>query len=216
MEIRSYRDREHAGRVLALLIGRDYKEGVVMAIPNGGVAVGIEISRRLGFGFALLVVRKLHVPWNRESGFGAITPDGAFCINDELVRELGLKRSDILKITGEELNEIVARVKKYRADLPDITGRTVFLVDDGLASGYTMIAAIQMARKLKAGKIIVAVPTASASAAEKITAVADGLICPNVREGSYFAVADAYENWYDLTDDEVEKRLGNAGFPGGK
>lgn len=199
-----YKDRVEAGQVLASAIEEKYgSEIVVAAIPNGGVIVGIEIAKRLSACFTLIIVRKLHIPWNREAGFGAIASDGTMILNDTLVPVLGLSAEEIKMIAAEELEEIRRREARYQMKKPVLLNRTVVVVDDGLASGFTMLSAVHALRKSGPKKVIVAVPTASADAVQRVRQFADDVLCPNVRTGFMFAVADAYENWYDVEDEEV-------------
>jgi len=159
--------------------------------------------------FHLLIVRKIPVPYNPEAGFGAITLDGTIILNEPLVLRLGLTEAAIRKQATKVLAQMRDRMKKYGLESPsfDLQGRTAILVDDGLASGFTMIAAIQSIRKYSPTRIIVAVPTAPRSSVERVAPLVDEIICPNVRDTLYFAVADAYQNWYDLDFLEVQQIL---------
>ncbi|MGQ9514290.1 MAG: phosphoribosyltransferase [Thermoproteota archaeon] len=205
-----FKDRLHAAEILAGRI-REYLEidaGVgtqILAVPSGGVPIGCIIARRLNVAFDIIVVRKIQIPWNTEAGFGAVTLDGSIILNEELVKSLGLTKETIEQATIETRDIVLRRVQKFRGDrpFPNLEGMKVVIVDDGLASGYTMLAAINYVRKRSPKKVIVAVPTASRSAVDLLLDEVDVLICLNVREGPVFAVADAYLNWYDLTDEEV-------------
>ncbi len=205
-----FTDRTHAGLVVARMLtewrGRS-DEAAVLAIPAGGVPVGLAIARALGLPFDMLFIRKLHFPDNPESGFGAVSEHGEVLLNERLARLLD--RKTIERQIAIEKEALEARIRRLRRLHPalDLTGRTAIITDDGLASGFTMLAAIAEARARGATSIIVAVPTASRQAAEKVAAAADALFVANLRSGQWFAVAEAYTAWRDLTLEEVERML---------
>jgi len=206
-----FQDRRHAGRMLADLIRRNVplESALILAIPAGGVPVAYEISRRLGIPMDVIIVRKIQVPWDPEAGFGALSWDGELILNDELVKYLGLTEDEVEESIKKTRKIIQARVKLFRGDrpMPEIADKTAILVDDGLATGYTMLAAIRSVKKRKPKRIVVAVPTASANAAELISREVNDVLCPNIRSGPIYAVADAYREWRDLTDEEVVEIL---------
>jgi putative phosphoribosyl transferase len=209
-----FRDRLQAGKLLAEKL-REYsgKENVILlALPAGGVPVGYVVAKELGILMDLMVVRKVQIPWNTEAGFGAVTWDGEAVLNQPLVRQLGLKREVIEESISETRRIIQERLRKFRGDkpMPDLRGKVVILVDDGLASGFTMLAAARSSRRRQPKKTVVAVPTASMGAIKLLTPEVDEIVCLNIRSGPVFAVADAYKNWYDLTDEEVTKILERA------
>lgn len=201
-----YKDREEAGRVLAERL-KPFAESdpIVLAIPNGGVAVGIPVVKALGCPLRLIVVRKMKIPGNPEAGFGSVASDGTVLLNEPLVQRLGLTEDVIVRQTEEALRSIRERLDLYGpvARFPDLERRTVILVDDGLASGLTMEAAVRVVKGHDPGSVIVAVPTASMSAQRRLSPLVDRLICPHISRLSVFAVADAYRHWRDLEDDEV-------------
>jgi predicted phosphoribosyltransferase len=206
-----FADRHDAGRQLGMFLPglRDLRDPLVLAIPAGGVPVGIEVARALGAPFFPAVVRKIRIPGTTESGFGAVTWDGQVLINEPLRDALGLKEAEVKRAvaaTRENVRERLARFAGNR-DMPPLRGRTVILCDDGLASGFTMLAAVRAIRPGEPARIIVAVPTASASSANLVAREADTVICLNIRSGHTFAVADAYREWYDLDDSEVLAEL---------
>jgi putative phosphoribosyl transferase len=208
-----FRDRHDAGRQLGAFIRTlpAIPSPLILAIPAGGVPVGREVAAAVGAPFSLAVVRKIRIPGTTESGFGAVTWDGQVLINERLRAALGLTESEVeLAVfeTRENVNERLARFTMGRP-VPEMAGRTIILTDDGLASGFTMLAAIRSVRTRNPARILVAVPTASASSAELVAGYADQLICLNIRSGRSFAVADAYEEWYDLGDQEVLGELGS-------
>lgn len=162
------------------------------------------ISKELDWPLDLVIVRKLQIPYNPEAGFGAVTMSGRVILNRELVAALGLTEEDIEAAKEKALE---AGRSRQRALLGDrerqpLEGRTVVLVDDGLASGYTMLAAIAQVKDAGPARLVVAVPTGADSTVQMVAREADLLICLNVRRGP-FAVADAYRHWYDLTEEEA-------------
>ncbi|MFW9891346.1 MAG: phosphoribosyltransferase [Candidatus Thorarchaeota archaeon] len=209
----SYEDRTEAGRVLAReLESIDFKtRPIVLAIPNGGVPVGVEISKSLNADLDAIIVRKLQVPGNPEAGFGALTSHGSLLLNESLVRSIGLNQRQIDLVVKQTQDQIARRKADYRGLVGIIqpSNRDVILVDDGLASGYTMKAAIESVRTLAPNRIIVAVPTSSGSASDLIASEVDYLICPRIESGFIFAVASAYKKWYDVSDSEVVEILEN-------
>ncbi len=211
-----YETRFHAGRVLAEKLKDELylKNAVILAIPNGGVPVAKEISDILKIPFDILIIRKIKIPWNTEAGFGSITRDGEIILNKGLVMALGLTEDQIKKQAEKTMKEIKDRISLYKSDekFLDLTDKDVILVDDGLASGFTMIAAINSIKKRSISKIIVAVPTASGSSVDKVGPLIDDLICPDIRRTRYFAVASAYKHWYDLNENEVLELLNNSKF----
>ena len=205
-----YRDREDAGKVLAsrLLAYRD-QDVIVLAIPNGGVPVGRVIAKELRAGLYLMIVRKLQIPYNPEAGFGAVTSDGFLLLNHPLVESLGLTEKVIRKQKEKALESIRSRQEFFgkRAELPAMEDRTVILVDDGLASGFTMEAAVKSVKNRGAKSIIITVPTSSY---RRLESRVEKIICPDLSRVRIFAVANAYENWYDLNENEVLRLLENA------
>lgn len=206
-----YPNRFGAGQV----IGEKLQEQIfrssplILAIPNGGLAVALPIARVLNADLDLLIVRKLQIPYNPEAGFGAITSLGTVILNQSLVDRIGLTEAEIQQVIQKTQGQIDQRKIAYEGlvGLFSPEDRIVVLVDDGLASGYTMLAAIQSIQQLSPQKIIVAVPTASASAIAKVKSIADDVICPHVGTGYVFAVANAYKNWYDVSEEEVIEQL---------
>ena len=208
-------DRHDAGRQLGAFLKTlpALRDPLVLAIPAGGVPIGREVAGALGAPLSLAIVRKIRIPGTTESGFGAVTWDGQVLINEELRAALALPETEVdraIADTRENVNERVDRFTGGQA-MPSPAGKTVILTDDGLASGFTMLAAVQSIRRKKPARIIVAVPTASAPAARLVSGQVDQLVCLNIRSSRMFAVADAYEQWYDLDDREVLEEL--AGVP---
>lgn len=205
-----FKDRIEAGWMLAEKLEKyKGKDVIVLSIPAGGVPVGYAIAKKLSLTMDIIVVRKLPVPSDPEAGFGAIAMDGTIILNESMVNRIGITKAQIEMIASRRLKEIQLRMEKFRGEreFPELKKKTAILVDDGLASGYTMLAAIHSIRTHEPSGIVVAVPTASKSAIETILPNVDEMVCLNIRSGVVFAVADAYVNWYDLGDDEVVKYL---------
>lgn len=201
-----FEDRVHAGHLLAKkLKGRVDSKAIVLAIPAGGIPVGYMVAKELKLTLDVAIVRKLHIPWNKEAGFGAIGWDGTIAFNEPLLRRLRLSKEDVERCVAEEMEEINRRLKMFRGErpFPELKGRTVVLVDDGLASGYSMLVAAKLVRNQGPSEVIVAVPTSSLSALALISPYVDEIVCLNVRDELIYAVADAYKLWYDLSDEEV-------------
>ena len=206
-----FRDRFQAGNFLAQKL-REYrgkKNVIVLAVPAGGVPVGYVVAKELGVPMDVVIVRKIQIPWNTEAGFGAVTWDGETVLNEPLVEQLDLTKEEIAESILKTKRNIQDRLRLFRQDkpMPQLRDKIVIFVDDGLASGFTMLAAARSARKSMPKNIVVAVPTASLGAIELLLPEADKIICLNIRSGPSFAVADAYENWYDLTEEEVLKDI---------
>jgi putative phosphoribosyl transferase len=198
-----FKDRKDAGQKLAVVL-QTYKEQdpLVFAIPRGGVELGYEISKVLDADFSLLICRKLPFPLNPESGFGAMAEDGSLYINE--LAAASVSHKEIEQIIAQQSLEIKRRIQTLRGGrpLPSIKGRSVILVDDGIAMGSTMHVAVELCRKEGAKRIIVAVPVAGRQTIEKFSQMADDVV---VLESpvNFYAVAQVYENWYDVSDEEV-------------
>jgi predicted phosphoribosyltransferase len=181
----------------------------VLAIPAGGVQVAFVAAKRLKLPLDLVITRKIHVPWNKEAGFGAILWDGMVFLNEPLVASLGLTKEDIDRCVTEEKEVIRRRLEMFRGNrpFPDLKNKTAIIIDDGLASGFSMLTTVEAIKRSGVKEIIVAVPTAPISAIKLNVPHADKIVCLNIRSGPFFAVADAYKTWYDLEDEDVAKIL---------
>jgi putative phosphoribosyl transferase len=211
--LHSYEDRTEAGQILALELKsiQTRTRPMVLAIPNGGIPVGVEIAKSLDAELDAIIVRKLQVPGNPEAGFGALTSQGLVVLNERLVRSIGLNQRQIDMVVKQTQDQIERRKADYRGlvGIVDPSKKDVILVDDGIASGYTMMAAIESIRNLSPTSITVAAPTSSRSAADLISEEIRNLICPRIESGFIFAVANAYKKWYDVPDSEVIEILEN-------
>jgi len=198
-----FEDRTDAGQKLARALEkyRD-EETLVLAIPKGGVEVGYQVAKYLNSDFSMIISRKLPYPDNPEAGFGAMAEDGSTFIIDYAAR--GLSPDTIARIIKEQNQEIKRRITTLRGGkpLPEIAGKTVILVDDGIAMGSTMQAAILLCKNKKAKRIVVASPVAGRSTAADITEIVDEVVI--LEKPVFFrAVAQVYANWYDVPDEEV-------------
>ncbi|MBA7649974.1 hypothetical protein ES703_57773 [subsurface metagenome] len=206
----NFDDRRDAGRRLAAEL-HEYKDQsvIVLAIPNGGVPVALEVAGALNTGLDLIICRKIPLPLNPEAGFGAIADNGTVILNEEMVKRFGLSRQQIENEASRVKAEIKRRSILYRGDRPLLMarGKTVIIIDDGLASGFTMVAAVTSVRYRRPKEIVVAVPVASAVALKQVEKVADKVVTGTIGFMPRFAVADFYRHWYDVSDDEVIRYL---------
>ena len=201
-----FRDRSHAGEILAdMLKPHCDPKSIVMAIPAGGIPVGSVVADKLKLSLDVAVVSKITLPWNTEAGYGAVAFDGTVRLNQALLQRLGLNKEEIQKGINRTTNKVSSRVVGLRGScpFPDLKGRGVILVDDGVASGFTMKVAIEALQRVGAERVTVAVPTAHTESAQSVLKTADDVFCPNLRRGWQFAVASAYEKWSDVTEQEV-------------
>lgn len=198
-----FKDRKDAGERLARSLEKyKGKDAIILAIPRGGVEVGFEAAKYLNLDFSILISRKLPFPDNPEAGFGAAAEDGSIFVFEHAKR--WLTAEDIERIIDEQKKEIKRRVAVLRKNetVPGIKGRTVILVDDGIAMGSTMRAAIMFCKNRSAGRIVVAVPVSAQQAEDEFRALADEVVI--LEKPPFFsAVAQVYKNWYDVADEEV-------------
>jgi len=203
-------DRDHGGEILAKML-KDHTGGdaIVMAIPAGGVPVAKVMAERLNLPLYPAVVSKITLPWNTEAGYGAVAFDGTVRLNDNLVARFGLTKEQIQEGIDKTSQKVAKRVKNLRGagTWPGFSGQHAILVDDGLASGFTMLVAIEAVKKTGIGSINVAVPTGHESSIVRIASEVDTLYCANIRGGFSFAVADAYVEWSDVSEGEVASLL---------
>lgn len=208
-----FRDRVDAGRTLAEHL-QEYAgrpDVLVLALPRGGVPVGYEVARRLGAPLDIFLVRKLGVPGHEEYAMGAIASGGVRVVNEDVIRGLGIPDEDIARVAADEQKEIERRERAYRGSRPELEvgGRTVILVDDGLATGSTMRAAAAAVRALNPANLIVAVPVATAETCDEFRAEVDAVICA-LTPDPFRAVGAWYEDFAQTGDDEVRDLLERA------
>ncbi|MBO8181365.1 MAG: phosphoribosyltransferase [Archaeoglobus sp.] len=206
-----FRNRFHAGKFLSELISSRFsvEDFVILAIPAGGVPVGYEMAKNLGLKLKLIIVSKILFPWTTEAGFGAISMHNVVKINEEAISYFALKENTIAKQIDECRKKIERRrrlIEGISKEFFEYDSDKAILVDDGLASGFTMLTAIESARRFF-DRVYVAVPTASLKAAELIQPECDGLFCSNLRDFYPYAVADAYIEWHDVSEDEMLELL---------
>jgi putative phosphoribosyl transferase len=212
MERRRFRDRTEAGHVLAERLrkyaGRD--DVVVLALPRGGVPVAYEVAKALGVPLGVFVVRKLGVPGHEELAMGAIASGGLLVLDERLVRALGLDESQLEQAIATGLQELERREAAYGGqDTPELAGKTVILVDDGLATGATMRAAALAVRRLNPARVVVAVPVAAEETCEQFRDVVDEIVC-EVTPQPFQAVGLWYDDFSPTSDDEVRELVGRA------
>lgn len=205
-----FRDRREAGRALAAAL-HDYQGQsnlLVLALPRGGVPVGYEVASELHAPLDVFSVRKLGVPGREELAMGAIGSGGARVINVDVVESLGIPESEIERVAARELEELARREHAYRDDrpYPNLEGRTVIVVDDGLATGASMVAASCALRKRKPAKLVVAVPVGPADTCALMRRYADDVVCASTPE-RFEGVGLWYEDFTQTTDDEVRELL---------
>jgi predicted phosphoribosyltransferase len=205
-----FRDRVEAGEVLAGRLGHyaGKPEVLLLALPRGGVPVGARVAQALGAPLDVFVVRKLGVPGHEELAMGAIASGGVRVHNEEVVRKLHIDDATIQRVAEVEQQELARRERSYRGQRPppDLTGRVVVLVDDGLATGSTMRAAVAAARRLGPARVVVAVPTAPASTCEQLRDEADEVVCATTPR-PFRAVGYSYRSFPQTTDEEVRELL---------
>jgi predicted phosphoribosyltransferase len=206
----TFRDRRHAGSVLgqALTPYANRSDVTVLALPRGGVPVAYEVARALRAPLDVFIVRKLGVPGHEELAMGAIAGGGVRVLNDDVVHGLGLDEAAIDRVTRSEQRELERREREYRGDRlpPELRGRTAILVDDGLATGATMLAAVKALRLQQPSRIVVAVPTAAAETCAQLRSEADEVICATTPR-PFRGVGQWYLDFSQTSDDEVRELL---------
>jgi predicted phosphoribosyltransferase len=202
-------DRVEAGKMLAASL-TEYRgqNALVLGIPRGGVPLAAEVAEAIEGELDVIVARKLGAPGAPELAIGAVTSNGGRYLNEMLIEEIGASNDYLQRITAAEMDEAHRRETKFREDrpAPRIEGRNVIVVDDGLATGATMRAAVRSVRKSAPTKLIVAVPVGSRAACESLETEADEVLCPHKPEG-FFGIGQFYENFGPTKDDEVRRIL---------
>jgi putative phosphoribosyl transferase len=210
---RRYRDRTEAGRYLARALsgyaGRD--DVIVLALPRGGVPVGYELAKALGVPLDVFVVRKVGVPGHEEFAMGAIASGGLIVLDEGVVRRLGISQAEVEHAVARELRELERREATYRGDRdpPDLEGKTVILVDDGLATGASMRAAALAVQQRNPARVVVAVPVAAAETCNEFRGDVDEVVCAITPE-PFYAVGLWYEDFSQTSDEEVRELLERA------
>jgi putative phosphoribosyl transferase len=211
-----YRNRAEAGRLLAAALTRyrSKTDVVVLGLTRGGVPVAAEVASALAAPLDVVVVRKIGVPFQPELAMGAIAGDETQVLDRGLIHSIGLPNDEVKRVIARERAELERREQLYRAARPplSLTGRTAILVDDGLATGSTMLAAVQFARKRQARRIVLAVPVASVEAIEKLREKVNDCVCLATPD-PFFSVGDWYCNFLPTEDGEVLKLLEASGAP---
>jgi predicted phosphoribosyltransferase len=208
-----FHDRIDAGRQLAEQLQRyaDRPDVIVLALPRGGVPVGYEVARELNVPLDVFLVRKLGVPGHEELAMGAIASGGVRVLNEDAVRYLGIPAAWVDEVAAREERELRRREEAYRDDRPepDVRGKTVILVDDGLATGSTMRAAVAAVRQLGPAKVVVAVPVGAPETCNEFRREADDVVCAREPE-PFYAVGAWYEDFSQTSDEEVRELLAQA------
>jgi putative phosphoribosyl transferase len=206
-----FRNRQEAGELLAEKLApyAGQSDIIVLALPRGGVPVGVEVARKLQVPFDLFVVRKLGLPQHPELAMGAIATGGVRVLNSDVVDTLRVSDDVIDAVATKELQELKRRERSYRGDLPppNVAGKTVIIVDDGIATGSTMMAAISALRQLDAGRVVVATPTVARATYLYLRESADDVVAVIVPD-TFYGVGQWYEDFAQTSDEEVHRLLG--------
>jgi putative phosphoribosyl transferase len=204
-----FRDRTDAGRQLAALL-TGYRAGspLVLGLPRGGIPVAYEVARTLGAPLDVWVVRKVGAPGQPELGLGAVAEGGTLFLDRGMMRSLGFSEVEVMPTAEREAEEVTARVARFRGahPAPDIEGRTVILVDDGVATGGTVRAAIRALRQKRPGRIVLAVPVGAVESLDSLSAEVDDLVCAHPAEFMR-AVGEFYDDFRQTSDEEVQELL---------
>ena len=201
-----FRDRKDAGTKLAskLLNYKDNKDALVLALPRGGVVTGYEVARTLGVPLDVLIVRKIGVPWQPELAAGALSETGSLVLNKLIVSGYRISKEFIEGEVSRQKEEIRRRIELYRMgkNIADVGGKTIILIDDGVATGATMKAAIETLREAKIGKLVVALPVSPSDTAKELSGLSDQFISIETYE-DFLAVGNYYQDFTQVSDGEV-------------
>ncbi len=210
-----FTDRREAGTLLGDLLWEELGSvDAVFGLAAGGVPVALEVAARLGSCFDIVVVKKITYPWTTEAGFGAVAPDGSYDYDPEGAALAGYRSEDEVREAARRVRDYVVRrtmLVRGSTDYPRLDGKSVIVVDDGVATGYTMLVTAKFLRSLGADQIYGAAPTASVEGAKLVSKAVDRLIVINLRGGPVYAVADAYTEWHDVSDTELAAYMDEAG-----
>ncbi len=214
-----FADRRDGGLQLAERLGhyKGRKEVLVLALPRGGVVTGLVIAQAIGADLDVLIVRKIGYPGQEELAIGAVSETGAVVLNQNVISYGGVTEEYVEKVISAQKEEIARRIRLYRGgkQLERLDGKTIVLVDDGVATGATMKAAIATLKEEKIERLVVAVPVSSRDTADELTTMADEFVCLYA-PSDFLAVGNYYRDFAQVTDDEVVKILKESQDPGGK
>lgn len=208
-DIRRYINRWEAAKILTEELKPIVNgDAVVLSLPKGGVVIGAEVAKALKVEHDLVICRKIGAPYNPEVAIGALTQDGRLLKDDSVIDALAVTKGYIESQTKQELRKIRRQLREYRngKSFPSIINKIVILIDDGLATGFTMEAALKFVKALNPSRIIVAVPVGSMGAIRKISQIADEVICPLIPK-NFWAVGQFYYEFEPVSDREVKKLL---------
>jgi putative phosphoribosyl transferase len=211
-----FRDRTDAGRQLAALLTHYRAESpLVLGLPRGGIPVAYEVARTLGAPLDVWVVRKVGAPGQPELGLGAVAEGGALFLDRGMMRSLGFSETVVMQTAEREAEEVTARVARFRGPhpAPELQGRTVILVDDGVATGGTVRAAIRALRERRPGRIVLAVPVGAVESLEVLRDEVDDIVCVHPAE-FMMAVGEFYDDFSQTSDEEVQELLARGRGPG--
>jgi predicted phosphoribosyltransferase len=207
--MRIFKDREEAGKLLGEFLKSfnfDKENSIILAIPRGGVPVAYQVSKALNIPFSLVIVKKLAPLSEPEAAFGAIAPDGTVYIDEHLMRYMGVSEEELEIVKEKALSEIKRRIKDYLKNKePDVKGKDVIIVDDGIATGYTAMVAAMYVKKKGANNVYLAVPVCPADSISRVKKVFDDVFCLHPVETPFFAVGSYYQDFHQLTDEEMYK-----------
>ncbi len=205
---RGYRDRAEAGAELAAHLGDVDGDALIMAIPRGGIGVAAEVARVLGAELDVAVARKVGHPYNPELAVGAVGGDGIPMFDERMLARMGLDRESLAATVEAEAAEVARREAAYRGDRPPprVEGRTVVVVDDGVATGATMKAVLRQLRRANPARLICAVPCGPPETIAELAAECDEVVCP-LQPAYFAAVGQWYDDFHQMTDDEVRAAL---------
>ncbi|MDV3293904.1 MAG: hypothetical protein LYZ70_06505 [Nitrososphaerales archaeon] len=204
-----FRDRRQAGEALAAaLMDLKGEDVIVLAIPRGGVVVGDVVARALGAPLDVVVTKKIGAPGQPEYALGAVTQDGEALVDDEAVRMLGVDREYVEKEASRQAMEVRDRMRRFRGDmpLPTLKGRTVVIVDDGIATGSTILAAVRSVRRQAPKSVVVAAPVGPVETVARMSGEADRVVCLETPK-PFFAIGEFYSEFEQVEDDEVKRIL---------
>jgi len=211
--VQRFRDRREAGEKLGkeLAAYANRSDVIVLGLARGGLPVAFQVAKRLDAPMDVFLVRKLGVPGREELAMGAIASGGIRVVNDDVVRSVGLSEQDIEEVAEREQQELERREKMYRGDRtsPELEGRTIILVDDGMATGASMKSAVQAVKQTRPAAVVVAVPTAAPQTVEEISGEVDDIVCLTTPQ-PFMAVGTWYEDFSQTSDEEVKHFLERA------